>query len=222
MSSHPPPPDPSHTNTNDTPTPPSPNNPNKHRINKALGTTFDDASSREALDIAAGFYVEGDGPVASGSGTGVRTGSGREDGEKGRYGDIGVVPTKGMGAGIDGDMEKAEEEEVLFAPRRTLKGVDRATTARKYLKRDVESQLAETSRRFLDAFGDVDKVCLPTTLVSSSGMTVRARCSRHTAPIAAQGHLGRGGHGGAVTAAQLHIASDIVAAYIRVFVHDQS
>jgi hypothetical protein len=99
------------------------------RIYKALGTSFDDAASREALDIAASFYVESDAPSGSGSG-------------------------KGKDKSTDVPIETGEE---LFIPRRTLKGVSRAATARKYLKRDVENQLAETSRRFLEAFGDVDQ-----------------------------------------------------------------
>jgi len=41
--------------------------------------------------------------------------------------------------------------------RRTLKGQS-AATARKYLKKDVERKLAEGSRKFLDAFGEVDQV----------------------------------------------------------------
>jgi hypothetical protein len=41
--------------------------------------------------------------------------------------------------------------------RRTLRGQS-AAAARKNLKRDVEARLAGGSQRFLDAFGEVDKV----------------------------------------------------------------
>lgn len=128
-----------------TPSAPSRNNPISLRIYKALGTTFDDAASREALDIAASFYVAADAPAA-----GVASGSGG----KGKGKDVSASKV-----GESAEEAGTEDERELFAPRRTLKGVSRAATARKYLKRDVESQLAETSRRFLEAFGDVDQVC---------------------------------------------------------------
>jgi hypothetical protein len=101
------------------PTAPSRNNPISLRIYKALGTTFDDPSSREALEIAASFYAPRDDTLANGD-------------EVDGWGD---------------------------QPRRTLKGQS-AMMARRYLKRDVEMKLAESSQRFLDAFGEVDKVSL--------------------------------------------------------------
>jgi hypothetical protein len=100
------------------PTAPSRNNPISLRIYKALGTTFDDPSSREALEIAASFYA----PAESNAHL--------------------------NGEDLDDGLEK---------PRRTLKGQS-AAMARRYLKRDVEMKLAESSQRFLDAFGEVDQV----------------------------------------------------------------
>lgn len=100
------------------PTAPSRNNPISLRIYKALGTTFDDPSSREALEIAASFYAPRD-----------------------------------LLEGEEGDVVWEEQ------PRRTLRGQS-AVMARKYLKRDVEMKLAESSQRFLDAFGEVDKVSI--------------------------------------------------------------
>lgn len=61
-----------------------------------------------------------------------------------------MVNGNGIGNGY------AEEEEL--PRRRTLKGQS-AATARKHLKKDVEKKLAEGSRKFLDAFGEVDQVC---------------------------------------------------------------
>jgi len=87
------------------------NNPVQLRIYKAIGTSFDDRASREALEIASSFYSS--------------------------------KPT---------DSEAPAPE---F--RRTLRGQS-AATARKNLKRDVEARLAGGSQRFLEAFGEVDKV----------------------------------------------------------------
>lgn len=106
------------------------NNPISLRIYKAIGTTFDDAGSREALELVSNFYA----PTVS---------------TKGKEKEL-VVNGNGIGNGY------AEEEEL--PRRRTLKGQS-AATARKYLKKDVEKKLAEGSRKFLDAFGEVDQVC---------------------------------------------------------------
>lgn len=54
--------------------------------------------------------------------------------------------------GPEGDVE-----EDMMPRRRTLKGQS-AAMARKHLKRDVERNLAEGSQKFLNAFGQVDKV----------------------------------------------------------------
>ena len=48
-------------------------------------------------------------------------------------------------------------EEDIFSRRRTLKGQS-AAMARRHLKRDVERKLADGSHKFLNAFGEVDKV----------------------------------------------------------------
>jgi hypothetical protein len=105
------------------------NNPISLRIYKAIGTTFDDTGSREALELVSNFYA----PTVSAKG--------KEKAES-------VINENGNGY--------AEEEEL--SRRRTLKGQS-AATARKYLKKDVERKLAEGSRKFLDAFGEVDQVC---------------------------------------------------------------
>jgi hypothetical protein len=109
------------------------NNPISLRIYKAIGTTFDDAGSREALELVSNFYAP------------THSIKGKEKAE----GDL--VLTNGHGHG------HGHEEEEL-PRRRTLKGQS-AATARKYLKKDVERKLAEGSRKFLDAFGEVDQVC---------------------------------------------------------------
>jgi hypothetical protein len=102
------------------------NNPISLRIYKAIGTSFDDAGSREALELVSNFYA----PASV----------------KGKERDL---------SGLTNGHYSEEEEEL--PKRRTLKGQS-AATARKYLKKDVERKLAEGSRRFLDAFGEVDQV----------------------------------------------------------------
>ncbi|WVQ77320.1 hypothetical protein IAR50_007004 [Cryptococcus sp. DSM 104548] len=103
------------------PLPSNRTNPISLRIYKAIGTSFDDADSREALEIASSIYA----------------------------------PHDLKGKGKAEDMDGQEEEEGL-SKRRTLKGQS-AATARKYLKRDVESSLAAGSLKFLEAFEEVDK-----------------------------------------------------------------
>lgn len=93
------------------------NNPISLRIYKAIGTNFDDRSSREALELASSFYS-----------------------------------AKGKERAVGG-----EEEEEIVPVRRTLKGQS-AASARRNLKRDVEARLAGGAERFLEAFGEVDKV----------------------------------------------------------------
>lgn len=94
-------------------------NPISLRIYKAIGTSFDDPGSREALEIASSFYAPS----------------------------------------VKEKEELDEEEDERLPERRTLKGQS-AAMARKHLKRDIEGRLAGGSRKFLAAFGEVDKVCI--------------------------------------------------------------
>lgn len=119
-----------------TPTPvpaPSRNNPISLRIYKAISTNFDDKASRDALEIASGFYAKRDkGKAKAGPSPSPDSGDG--------------------GGGGDGN-----DDDELVPRRRTLKGQS-AAAARRNLKRDVEARMAGGSQRFLDAFGEVDKV----------------------------------------------------------------
>lgn len=85
-------------------------NPISLRLYKVLASSFDDPSSREALETVSDFY-------ASGSSTTSASANG----------------DRGVGEGA-------------------------AARARRGLRRDGEEKLAEGSRKFLAAFGDVDKV----------------------------------------------------------------
>ncbi|WWD09169.1 hypothetical protein V865_007291 [Kwoniella europaea PYCC6329] len=107
--------------------PSSRNNPISLRIYKTIGTSFDDQSSREALELASSFY-------SSSSSTSVEKGKGKAD------------------------LSVSEQDEDLegLPRRRTLRGQS-AATARKWLKRDVESTLAGGSQKFLEAFAEVDQ-----------------------------------------------------------------
>ena len=105
------------------------NNPLSLRIYKAIGTTFDDRGSREALELASSLYAGKGKARADSSDTEVPNGHAAQDG--------------------------LDEEWGL--QRRAAKG-ESAAMARKWLKRDVESKMAEGSLRFLDAFGELDKV----------------------------------------------------------------
>lgn len=101
------------------PAPSSRHNPISLRIYKAIGTSFDNPGSREALEIASSFYA----PSIKGK-------------EK---------------------ADAVELDDEALPERRTLKG-QTAAMARKHLKRDVEARLAGGTRKFLEAFGEVDKV----------------------------------------------------------------
>lgn len=106
------------------PSPSSRHNPISLRIYKAIGTSFDDPSSRQALEIASSFYSPSSSSTSS-------------SGQAGK---------------------NAPEEGDDLLSRRTLVKGQTAAMARKHLKRDVEAKLAGGSQRFLDAFGEVDKV----------------------------------------------------------------
>jgi hypothetical protein len=108
------------------------NNPISLRIYKATSTTFDDPSSREALEIASSFYSS-------------------SSSEKGK--------SKAYTIDVDGE----DDDDILSVNgngkvRRTLIRGEAASLARKGLKRDIEARLAGGSQRFLEAFGEVDKV----------------------------------------------------------------
>lgn len=112
------------------------NNPISLRIYKAIGTTFDDPGSREALEIVSSLYA----PSTSNN---VK-GKGKAQEEQ----DV---------LGGQDPLGHEDVDEDIFSRRRTLKGQS-AAMARRHLKRDVERKLADGSHKFLKAFGEVDKV----------------------------------------------------------------
>ncbi|RSH94849.1 Golgi transport complex subunit 6 [Saitozyma podzolica] len=117
-------------------------NPISLRIYKALGTSFDDPGSREALEIASSFYA----PVqaqAQAQSPGKEKGKAKAD--EGDGTDEGVT------------VDPLVQRRTLRAPLGVTGRTSAAAMARTQLKRDVETKLATGSQKFLEAFGEVDK-----------------------------------------------------------------
>ena len=122
-------------------------NPLSIRLYKVLAANFDDDATKEAVQTLAELYAPGHG----------------------------VPKVKGKQVQRDqgGDHEELDEEEedhitgtirgqpgnktILSTSIETVPG-EIAAKARRNLRRDVESKLGESSRRFLAAFSEVDKV----------------------------------------------------------------
>ncbi|KAJ7593358.1 oligomeric complex COG6 [Mycena floridula] len=102
-------------------------NPISLRLYKVLGTNFDDDATREALKTLSALYA----PVSS----------------KGK--EVVVID--------DEDVEDdSAKRTIVSEPLETIPG-ESAARARKNLRRDMEEKLAEGSRHFLNAFGEVDQ-----------------------------------------------------------------
>ncbi|KAI8989800.1 oligomeric complex COG6 [Trametes punicea] len=153
-SSHPQGSSPSHS------TQPQAQNPISLRLYKILSANFDDDATREALDTLAALYAP---PSLAPSAKGKDV---EHDAD----------------ADADADADDEREEEVsgsrptgVVVPAGLEEGVagDIAARARKNLRRDVESRLAESSKQFLKAFGGVDKHL--DTLQEHIGL-MRVRC----------------------------------------------
>ena len=135
---------------------PAAQNPISIRLYKVLSANFDDDATREALDTLAELYA----PSTSASAAGhAVNGKGKE-----------VVLDK------DADVDAEDENEsssIITKPNGLVAAAveesspgDIAARARKNLRRDVESKLAESSRQFLAAFGEVDKVRVCSVYIS--------------------------------------------------------
>ncbi|TBU50315.1 oligomeric complex COG6 [Dichomitus squalens] len=142
---------------------PAAQNPVSTRLYKVLSANFDDDATREALDTLAELYA----PSTSARGAGH------------------TVNGKGKEVKLDGDLDGDAEDEneslstlkpnglvAAAAVEESVPG-DIAARARKNLRRDVENKLAESSRQFLSAFGEVDKQL--DTLQEHIGL-MRVRC----------------------------------------------
>lgn len=111
-------------------------NPISLRLYKVLNTTFEDADTKEALRTLSELYAP---PASQAKGKEVKLTEQEQD--RVSLGDLeesnGAVGEVGVGENVPGEL---------------------AARARRSLRRDVENKLAESSRSFLRAFGEVDKV----------------------------------------------------------------
>lgn len=129
--------------------PPQSQNPISLRLYKVLGANFDDEATKEALHTLSDLYAPSPNAYTSVKGKEVKRGL------------------------EDNDQDDADDtDEAKAQPRPISNGItlsneavpgDIAARARKNLRRDVENKLAESSRRFLKAFGEVDKVSIDYT-----------------------------------------------------------
>ncbi|OBZ65679.1 Conserved oligomeric Golgi complex subunit 6, partial [Grifola frondosa] len=135
---------------------PHPQNPISLRLYKVLGANFDDDATKEALSTLAEFYA----PPPSLKGKEVQLdGDAPDDAE---------------------DLDGAAVKPVVHSPLSEGIHSDIASRARKNLRRDVEGKLAESSRTFLNAFGEVDKQL--DTLHEHIGL-MRVRCDEAQAQL---------------------------------------
>ena len=124
---------------------PQSQNPISLRLYKVLSANFDDDATREALDTLAELYA----PSTKGTKSKEVKADAEADGDAEEELDVtGGSVLKPMGVVAAASPPPFDE---------SVAG-DIAARARKSLRRDVESKLAESSRQFLQAFGEVDKV----------------------------------------------------------------
>lgn len=140
------------------PSSPQPQNPHSLRLYKVLATNFDDPSTREALDTLSSLY--GPAPLnTAAKGKQMKLDDAYDDWEE-SYQDKehpSLPTTNG----------KAKTSLLESTPGEI------AARARKDLKTDVQAKLAESSRKFLNAFAEVDKQL--DTLQEHIG-TMRTKC----------------------------------------------
>lgn len=113
-------------------------NPISLRLYKALALSFQDSSSRDALETLSALYA----PPSTEPSTSY-------------------ISHKTIDVS-DEDDDEDDKDDKLFARKlhsRVSGDPSIAENARKNLRRDVELQLADSSSKFLQAFGEVDQVC---------------------------------------------------------------
>ena len=133
-------------------------NPLSLRIYKVLGANFDDPSTREAFETLAEYY-----PPERPSGVVAKPESSK--------------PLSGVDSDSDAD-DDADPWAVKWpAKDKAISAVmpevgTTAARARQTLQRDVESILADEGQKFLKAFAEVDKVCVPRLGVFCSTLNI--------------------------------------------------
>ncbi|KIP08762.1 hypothetical protein PHLGIDRAFT_68807 [Phlebiopsis gigantea 11061_1 CR5-6] len=137
-------------------------NPLTIRLYKVLAANFDDDATKEAFETLSELYAPGPSP-ASVKSKGKEVEREKVEAEDDKYDDAdeegGTAPAKAVHSDTGSFYEPVPGEI--------------AANARRNLRRDVESKLAESSRRFLAAFAEVDKQL--DTLQEHIG-AMRARC----------------------------------------------
>ncbi|TCD67043.1 Golgi transport complex subunit 6 [Steccherinum ochraceum] len=137
--------------------PPQSHNPLSLRLYKVLATNFDDESTKEALNTLAELYAPsptGNGHVPNGKGKGRAVNGDMNDDDNDDELDISEDDDdEGLGARTERRNRIATS---VVVPGELVPG-ETAARARKNLKRDVQTRLAESSRMFLNAFAEVDK-----------------------------------------------------------------
>jgi hypothetical protein len=122
---------------------PQPRNPISLRLYKVLGTNFNDEATKEALRTLSDLYVSSVPHPGSLKGKEVQRDVDELDDDDAEdnvlWGKSSVTSDSGFVENIPGES---------------------AARARKNLRRDMENKLAEGSRQFLKAFGEVDQVSI--------------------------------------------------------------
>jgi hypothetical protein len=127
-------------------------NPVSLRLYKVLGTKYDDEATKEALKTLSDFYA----PTSSSTNTSTSATKGAVDADEWNE-------SESEDEGSDEVPRSGQQRPVPSSQFAFLK--DRppgevAAKARRNMRRDVEKRLADGSRKFLEAFGDVDQVCV--------------------------------------------------------------
>lgn len=126
---------------------PQTRNPVSVRLYKVLGTNYDDEGTKQALRTLSDFYAPA--PPA-----GVTTASARDEDDDDDWED-----DEPSTPNVHARVASAGHETVAASAPAPVIG-ELASRARNNMRRDVDRKLAEGSRKFLDAFRDVDQVCV--------------------------------------------------------------
>jgi conserved oligomeric Golgi complex subunit 6 len=125
-------------------------NPLSVRLYKILGTQYDDPSTREALEILSALYASNN----SSSARSILSKTEKKD-----------LRINGPGTRPDATLSEESDEEETTQPqanktieRRSEDFINAASQARRHLRKDMERKLTQTSRRFLEAFSEVNQV----------------------------------------------------------------
>lgn len=120
-------------------------NPVSLRLYKVLGTKYDDEATKEALKTLSDFYSSAPAPPT----TDTLDVDNEVDNWDESDSDSGETFVR---------QEETGQGHLAFL--RDRPAGDVAVKARRHMRRDVEKRLAEGSHKFLEAFGDVDQVCV--------------------------------------------------------------